>query len=338
GTWTWSAEGSYRWYWVQELRPTVHWFTRCREIVNTPPVAQASVEPYLAPVGSDFTFDGSASSDEDGTIVSWDWDFGDGNAGTGITTTHAYEFAGLYNATLTVTDDRGAESTDSVMAVVYDPAAGFATGGGWFIPGGKTSYDNDYLPNIDGTSPANFGFVVKYKKGATTPDGQLEFQYQQGDFNLHSSGMEWLVITNKNWAKFQGLATIKGLDGLYPFHVDARDGDFGGRDQPDRFIIKVYPAGGDPDEDELIYKASGDLEGGNIVIHGKGYEVTTLRLQSCYQPDDPLMTPLENFAQAVEQGTEGSVRIELYSTAAPVMPADAVKWGDVEMGLMYTGQ
>jgi len=266
GTWTWSAEGSYEWHWIQELRPGVHWFTRCREIVNEPPVAQASVDPYLAPVGSDFTFDGSASS---GAIVSYDWDFGDGTSDSGVSVTHAYATPELYDVVLTVTDDMGAESTDSVMAVVYDPTAGFATGGGWFIPGGKTSYDNDYLPNIDGTSPANFGFVVKYKKGASTPDGQLEFQYQQGDFNLHSSGMEWLVITNKNWAKFQGLATIKGLDGLYPFHVDARDGDFGGGDQPDCFIIKVYPAGGDPDVDDPIYKASGDLEGGSIVIHAK---------------------------------------------------------------------
>jgi len=338
GAWTWSTGGSYPWA-IAAGEPfrSVVWHRSCREIVNTPPVAQAGVDPYLAPVGSDFTFDGSASSDEDGTIVSWDWDFGDGNVGTGMTTTHAYEFAGLYNATLTVTDDMGAQSTDSVMAVVYDPAAGFATGGGWFIPGGKTSYDNDYLPNIDGTSPANFGFVVKYKKGASTPDGQLEFQYQQGDFNLHSSGMEWLVITNKNWAKFQGLAIIKGLDGLYPFHVDARDGDFGGRDQPDRFIIKVWAPEANPDSDEPIYKASGDLQGGNIVIHGEGYEVTTLRLQSWYQPDDPLMQPLEDFAEAVNNQSD-SVRIELYNDLVLEELADAIKWGDVEMGLMYTGQ
>jgi len=266
GTWTWRAEGSYEWHWIQELRPAVHWFTRCREIVNIPPVAQASVDPYLAPVGSEFTFDGSASSDEDGTIVSYDWDFGDGTSDSGVSVTHAYAAPGLYDVVLTVTDDMGAQATDSVMATVYDPAAGFATGGGWLIPGGKTSYKDDYLPDIDGTSPANFGFVVKYKPGATNPDGQLEFQYRQGDFNLHSSGMDWLVVTNNNWAKFQGMATIKGLDGLFPFRVDAKDGDFGGGDQPDRFIIKIWAPGADPDQDELIYKASGDLEGGSIVI------------------------------------------------------------------------
>lgn len=338
GTWTWTADGSYEWNWEETLARCVNW----QGYTNIPPVAVASIDPYLAPIGTEFTFDRSASYDPDGTIVSYEWDFGDGcsTISSEPTAYHSYDLPGLYNVTLTVTDDMGAQSTDSVMAVVYDPAAGFATGGGWFIPGGNTSYNDDFLPNIDGTSPANFGFVVKYKKGATNPDGQLEFQYRQGDFNLHSSGMEWLVITNKNWAKFQGLATIKGLDGLYPFQVDARDGDFGGRSQPDRFIIKVYPPGGDPDVDEPIYKASGDLKGGSIVIHGEGYEVTTLRLQSRFSSDSPMMTPLENFAQAVEEATEGSVRIQVYEFNSLVPGnelANAVKWGDVDMGLIYDG-
>jgi hypothetical protein len=264
GTWTVSAEGSYVWHWSERVARGVAWQPCCREIG-----AQASVDPYLAPVGSTFTFDGSASYHPDATIESYHWDFGDGNSASGVSVAHAYSAPGLYDVVLTVTDDIGAQSTDSVMAVVYDPEAGFATGGGWFIPGGKTSDLGDMLLGLDNTSPANFGFVVKYKPGATTPSGQLEFQYRQGDFNLHSSGMEWLVIVNSNWAKFQGLATIKGLDGLFPFRVDARDGDFGGGDQTDRFIIKVYAPGADPDTDEPIYKASGDLEGGNIVIHAK---------------------------------------------------------------------
>lgn len=144
-------------------------------------------------------------------------------------------------------------------------------GGGWFIPGGTSSAPGDELLGLDpeNPSPANFGFVVKYKRGANTPSGQLEFQYHQGDFNLHSSGMEWLVIVNSNWAKFQGAATIKRFDGVFPFRVDARDGDHGGGDEPDCFIIKVYAAGADPDKPDPIYKASGDLIGGSIIIHAK---------------------------------------------------------------------
>jgi len=220
-------------------------------------------------VDSVFTFDGSGSYDPDGVITSYEWDFGDGHSSSSNITTHSYSTSGVYNVTLTVTDNIGAQCTERVMVVVYDPDAGFATGGGWLIPGGPTSDLGDTLPGLDNTSPASFGFVVNYKPGATNPDGQLEFQYRQGNFNLHSDGMEWLVIVNNNWAKFHGTATIKGLEGLFPFRVDARDGDYGGGDQPDKFIIKVWAPGANPDKDNPIYKASGELEGGNTVIHTK---------------------------------------------------------------------
>ena len=78
--------------------------------------------------------------------------------------------------------------------------------------------------------------------------------------------MDWLVIVNNNWAKFQGSATIKGLEGLFPFRVDARDGHYDGGDQPGRFIIKIGAPGADPEKDEPIHKASGDLQGDSVVI------------------------------------------------------------------------
>lgn len=57
------------------------------------------------------TFDASASSD-DGEIVSYAWDFGDGSSGAGLTVTHEYgPLSDSYNVTLTVTDDEGASAT-----------------------------------------------------------------------------------------------------------------------------------------------------------------------------------------------------------------------------------
>jgi hypothetical protein len=173
----------------------------------------------------------------------------------------------VYEVRVVLTDDDSGEDEEYLRyVVVYDPLAGFATGGGWFIPGQSGNSDpGDQLPGLDGTSKATFGFVVKYQNGqSTVPGGQLEFQYRAGNFNLHSENYEWLVVTNDNWAKFQGVATIKGMTGLFPFRVDARDGNGG---QPDRFVIRIWAPGGDPDHDGLIYKGSGDLGGGNIVIH-----------------------------------------------------------------------
>jgi len=54
--------------------------------------------------------DAGASSDTDGEIISYDWDFGDGSTGTGADAAHAYDEAGTYTATLSVTDDREAVS------------------------------------------------------------------------------------------------------------------------------------------------------------------------------------------------------------------------------------
>lgn len=55
----------------------------------------------------DVLFDGSASTDPDGQIVSYVWNFGDGGTGSGVRLTHSYGLAGTYNVILTVTDDRG---------------------------------------------------------------------------------------------------------------------------------------------------------------------------------------------------------------------------------------
>lgn len=56
-------------------------------------------------------FNGSQSSDPDGSIVSYSWDFGDGSTGSGATVQHTYADAKTYTATLVVTDDRGASAT-----------------------------------------------------------------------------------------------------------------------------------------------------------------------------------------------------------------------------------
>ena len=65
-------------------------------------------------------FDGRASSDSDGQIMSYSWDYGDGSTGTGIGSIHNFASAGIYNATLTVTDDAGASSQSSLPVEVTE--------------------------------------------------------------------------------------------------------------------------------------------------------------------------------------------------------------------------
>ena len=74
--------------------------------------------------GLNCSFDGTSSSDVDGFVAAWDWDFGDGSFGTGDTTPHAFPATGTYTVVLTVTDDDGLTnaSGQQVNITVAPPA------------------------------------------------------------------------------------------------------------------------------------------------------------------------------------------------------------------------
>jgi PKD repeat protein len=66
-------------------------------------------------------FDGSGSTDPDGTITGAAWAFGDGTTGTGLVADHVYAAAGTYNVTLTVTDDQSASASKTTAVTVAPP-------------------------------------------------------------------------------------------------------------------------------------------------------------------------------------------------------------------------
>jgi len=90
------------------------------QFVN-PPVANAGPDTS-AYTGEVVFFDGSSSSDPDGTIVSYAWDFGDGSPpAQGASVNHSYILPGIYTVTLTVTDNDGATATDTAIVTVTAP-------------------------------------------------------------------------------------------------------------------------------------------------------------------------------------------------------------------------
>jgi PKD repeat protein len=88
---------------------------------NQPPVANAGPDQIVI-VNNIVAFDGSSSTDPDGTIASYAWDFGDTKTGSGVTTSHAYTTAGTYTVTLTVTDNGGLTGSDSATITLKTPA------------------------------------------------------------------------------------------------------------------------------------------------------------------------------------------------------------------------
>jgi len=80
------------------------------------PVADAGLDRTVN-VGATVNFDASASSDNMG-IVSYEWDFGDGQTGTGMTIAHTYTSPGTYTVTLTVRDAAENSDSDTTMVTV----------------------------------------------------------------------------------------------------------------------------------------------------------------------------------------------------------------------------
>jgi hypothetical protein len=88
--------------------------------MNVPPLARLT-GPGTGQATDVLTFDGSTSTDSDGTVVSYRFDFGDGSmpiTSAMATATHAFAAAGTYTVTLTVTDDRGATASATLLVVI----------------------------------------------------------------------------------------------------------------------------------------------------------------------------------------------------------------------------
>jgi len=88
---------------------------------NQSPTASFTANPTSGVVPLAVSFNASNSSDSDGTIVSYAWDFKDGAIGTGQTINHTFISAGSYNVELTITDNKGATGLDTKTIIVTTP-------------------------------------------------------------------------------------------------------------------------------------------------------------------------------------------------------------------------
>lgn len=123
--------------------------------VNDPPTAAFGYEPRPAVTGRPVTFDAAASSDPDGSLVRYAWEFGDDASATGERTTHTYDAAGERTVTLAVTDDAGASATTERTLLVYRRVAVDvrARGSDRFDPDSDAAV-RVALPAADGFDPA----------------------------------------------------------------------------------------------------------------------------------------------------------------------------------------
>jgi parallel beta-helix repeat protein len=163
--------------------------------------------------------------------------------------------------TVTAKDAANNATTETIMLVAYDPTAGFVTGGGWF-----NSPEGAYAADPTLTGKATFGFVSRYKKGASVPQGNTEFQFKAGNLKFKSTSYQWLVVAGRK-AMFKGVGKINDA-GEYKFLISAIDNNTVG----DQLRVKIVDL-----NEEVVYDNLKDADenadpqtvigGGEIKIH-----------------------------------------------------------------------
>ena len=160
---------------------------------NNPPTASFTATPAsgIAPLA--VSFDGSASSDTDGTIASYAWTFGDGGTAAGATASHTYASPGTYSAKLTVTDDKGATGSQTqtitattdpnVIAAPSNLSAGGGKGTATLTWSDNSSNEMGFYVERAAQGSASFTRVATLAQNATsatlsTPSGKWSFRVQ----------------------------------------------------------------------------------------------------------------------------------------------------------------
>ncbi len=130
----------------------IAWADYDSESFDWAPIANAG-GLYFGDIGEQITFDASNSFDPEENIVSYNWDFGDGTNGTGVTTTHTYSQQGIYPVSLIVTDSEGKSGNDATWAGIEE------------------SIDSPNSPTITGPASGTPGVEYDYTFVTTDPNG-----------------------------------------------------------------------------------------------------------------------------------------------------------------------
>jgi hypothetical protein len=215
--WAWGLDGSF-------ANPAVQQATRnllTMFVGGNRPLANPG-GPYAGSPNQPIQFNGGGSFDAGGTLVAYDWNFGDGATGTGIAPTHAYGATGTYTVQLTVTDGQGSRDAATTTATITVPSLSApATSKSVLTQAAVSSalptFPNGYafqqaitinhtmVPNTDQTNfPVLFSGVYPYL--ATTANGGSATNAQGDDiiFTADSAGTQLLNFEQEKYVATTG--------------------------------------------------------------------------------------------------------------------------------------
>jgi PKD repeat protein/glucose/arabinose dehydrogenase len=164
---------------------------------NTVPTAVITADPLTGTAPLEVSFTGDQSTD-DGTIVSYEWDFKDGTTATETNPTHTFTTAGTYDVTLTVTDDQGLTNVASVTIEVTEP-----------INTNEAPVAIIQATPVTGTAPLGVAFTGSV---STDDAGVVLYSWDFGDGTGSSEADPSYVYENAG--SYQVTLTVEDAEGL----------------------------------------------------------------------------------------------------------------------------
>jgi PKD repeat protein len=289
---------------------------------NQAPIANPN-GPYNGSVGSPVNFDGGGSTDSDGTIVMYDWDFGDGSTGTGITPSHSYLSAGTFDVTLTVTDDGGAMGSGSTTATI-------------------TAQPLPPIANVGGAYSGIVGTPIDFNgAGSSDPDGTIvSYAWDFGDGGTATGATP---------------AHTYAVDGTFTVTLTVTDSD--GLSDSDATSATINPAGGNnppvanangpyagTEGNPVQFSSDGSADTDGVIVSyawdfGDGATSTDANPMYTYVAAGSYTVTLMVTDDAADSGTEvTSATIEaLVVNAPPVADANGPYSGFVGEAIVFDG-
>lgn len=235
----------------------------------------------------DCVFDASASSDSDGSIVSWNWDFGDGSSGTGSKAGHRFAGEGKYTVQLAVTDDQGAvgqiSRTVDIRTESPDPE-----------PGPEPNPDTNLAPRAEFSYRCDGETCYFDASGSNDPDGTLKvWNWTFGDGQV-ASGRQ--------------VSHHFGSPGKYAVSLTVEDND-GDRHGTTRTVEVT----GDQPEIKLTGQGSRKNSRTVATLRWTGAETATVELFR----DGDLLTTTRNDGKLIDTSLDGQAKSASYRLCQP---------------------
>jgi PKD repeat protein len=156
--------------------------------------------PASGTVSEALNFDGTGSKDNDGQIVSYLWDFGDGVTADGFQVSHSYAVSGTYQVTLTVVDDDGLSAQATQQVVIEE------------------LIQLELPPNVvlDGPTDGRVGRDLRFDASASDdPDGKIvSYTWDFGDGHVESKARPGIRYSYASPGVYTVTLTLTDNDGL----------------------------------------------------------------------------------------------------------------------------